>query len=61
VAVPYVSLEMGTEPDGRLPIREIVQGPRLDTDTAVRSLELLLASNGYSDVDITVSSVPLRA
>ena len=61
VAVPYVRLEMGTEPDGRLPIREIVQGPRLDTDTAVRSLEMLLASNGYSDVDITVSSVPLRA
>jgi hypothetical protein len=60
VAVPYVSLEMGTDPDGRLPIREIVQGPRVDTDTAVRSLELLLASNGYSDVDITVSSVPLR-
>jgi hypothetical protein len=60
VAVPYVSLEMGTEPDGRLPIREIVQGPRVDTDTAVRSLELLLASNGYSEVDITVSSVPLR-
>ncbi|MFQ5948420.1 MAG: DUF2971 domain-containing protein [Acidimicrobiia bacterium] len=60
VAVPYVSLEMGTDPDDRLPIREIVQGPRVDTDTAVRSLELLLAGNGYSDVDITVSSVPLR-
>lgn len=61
VAVPYVNLEMGTDPDGRLPIREIVQGPSVDTETAVRSLELLLASNGYSDVDITVSSVPLRA
>ncbi|MEE9205724.1 MAG: DUF2971 domain-containing protein [Acidimicrobiia bacterium] len=60
VAVPYVSLEMGTDPGGRLPIREIVQGPRVDPDTAIRSLELLLASTGYSDVDITVSSVPLR-
>ena len=60
IAVPYVSLAMGTEPDGRPPIREIVQGPRLDNETGVRSLELLLASNGYSDVEITVSSVPLR-
>jgi hypothetical protein len=60
VAVPYVSLAMGTDPGGRLPIRQIVLGPRVDTDTAVRSLELLLARNGYSDVDITVSSVPLR-
>lgn len=60
VAVPYVSLAMGTDPDGRLPIREIIQGPRVDKETAVRSLELLMASNGYSDVTITVSSVPLR-
>ncbi len=60
IAVPYVTLAMGADPDGRLPIREIVQGPRLDNETGVRSLELLLASNGYSDVEITVSSVPLR-
>jgi Protein of unknown function (DUF2971) len=61
VAVPYVNLAIGTGPEGGLPIREIVVGPRVDTDTAVRSLELLLASSGYSDVDITLSSVPLRA
>lgn len=60
VAVPYVSLAMGTDPDGRLPIRKIVQGPTADTETTLRSLELLLASTGYPDVDITVSSVPLR-
>ncbi len=60
VAVPYVSLAMGTDPGGRLPIRRIVQGPTVDTETALRSLELLLASTGYPHVDITVSSVPLR-
>lgn len=60
IAIPYVSLAMGTDPDRRLPIREIVQGPRVDNETSIRSLELLLASNGYSDVEITVSSVPLR-
>jgi Protein of unknown function (DUF2971) len=60
IAVPYVTLAIGTDPDARLPIREIVQGPRLDNETGVGSLELLMASNGYSDVKITVSSVPLR-
>ena len=61
VAVPYVSLKMGTESGKTLPIREVVVGPTVDADTAMKSLELLLASNGYSDVDIRVSSVPLRA
>ena len=61
VAVPYVSLKMGTESGKTLPIQEVVVGPTVDADTAMKSLELLLASNGYSDVDIRVSSVPLRA
>jgi hypothetical protein len=60
VAVPYLSLAMGTPPEGRLPIRKIVLGPTVHTETALGSLELLLASTGYRDVDITVSSVPLR-
>ncbi len=61
VAVPYMSLAVGTSPDGTLPIRQIILGPTVHSETAMRSLELLLASNGYSDVDIRVSSVPLRA
>ena len=60
VAMPYISLAMGTDPEGRLPIRHIVQGPRINSDLAAKSLELLLTANGYSDVDIAVSSVPLR-
>ena len=60
IAMPYIPLPMGTDPDGRLPIRHIVQGPRINTDIAARSLELLLTANGYPDVDTTVSSVPLR-
>ncbi len=61
VAVPFVSLEMDTDPDGTLPIRQVILGPTVDAETAMQSLELLLASNRYSDVDIRVSSVPLRA
>ena len=60
VAMPYISLAMGTDPDGQLPIRQIVQGPRVSSDTAARSLEMLLSSSGYSDAEIIVSSVPLR-
>jgi hypothetical protein len=61
VAVPYINLNVGTDPAGKLPIREVVQGPRVDSDTGVRSLELLLAGNGYPDVAITASSIPLRS
>jgi hypothetical protein len=61
VAVPYINLRIGTDPEGKLPITEVVRGPRVDSDTAVRSLELLLASNGYPDVAITASSIPLRS
>lgn len=59
--MPFISLEMGTDPDATLPIRQVVLGPTVDAETAIKSLELLLASNRYSDVDIRVSSVPLRA
>jgi hypothetical protein len=52
---------MGTDPDGRLPIRRIVQGPAVDPDMSAKSLELLLASNGYRDVETALSAVPLRA
>jgi hypothetical protein len=61
VAVPFVSLAMGTDPGGRLPIRRIVQGPSVEPETSANSLELLLASNGYTNVDIVLSEVPLRA
>jgi hypothetical protein len=60
IPVPYVALAIGNDTDGRLPIREIVLGPRADGETAVRSVELLLANHGYTGVEITTSSVPLR-
>jgi hypothetical protein len=55
-----MSLAMGTDPDGRLPIRRIVQGPAIDPEMAAKSLELLLAGNAYRDVEIAFSAVPLR-
>ncbi len=61
IPVPYVTLAIGIDTHGRLPIREIVLGPRSDTETAARSVDLLLTNNGYSGVKIVMSSVPLRA
>ena len=60
VAVPFVTLPMGTDPGGRLPIRRVVQGPAMEPDVSTRSLELLLAGNGYVDTEIVTSAVPLR-
>jgi hypothetical protein len=60
IPVPYITLAIGNDAHGRLPIREIVLGPRADNETAARSVELLLANHNYSDVAITTSSVPLR-
>ena len=60
IPVPYVTLAIGSDTDGRLPIREIVLGPRADSETAARSVELLLAKHGYSGVEVSTSSVPLR-
>jgi hypothetical protein len=60
VAVPFISLAMGADLGGRLPIRRIVRGPAVDADLASRSLELLLKANGYTQVETTTSAVPLR-
>jgi hypothetical protein len=60
IAVPYVTLTFGNHAHGRLPIGEIVLGPRSDSETATQSVELLLANHGYSGVEIKTSSVPLR-
>jgi hypothetical protein len=60
IPIPYVTLAIGNDAHGRLPIREIVLGPRADSGTAARSVELLLTNHGYSGVEISTSSVPLR-
>jgi hypothetical protein len=61
IAVPFITLSTGADHDSRLPIREVVVGPTVNAEMAQKSLELLLASNGYSDVAIKLSAVPLRA
>lgn len=55
---PYV--EIGME-SGRLPIRSVTIGPCKDRDLEHKALDSLLFENGYEDVEVLYSTVPLRA
>ena len=41
-------------------IRQIVQGPTTSPDIAAESVRILLASSGYTGVEVETSSIPLR-
>lgn len=60
--IAYIELNL-TTPDGAFPLKEIVIGPCPDSQLAKRNLTILLEANGIDSgaVEITVSSVPLRA
>lgn len=60
VAVPFISIGPDGGSVGDLPIRQIVQGPTTSPDIAAESVKILLATNGYTDVEVKASSIPLR-
>ena len=55
---PYVEIEFLQK--GKLPIESVMIGPCKDPDSEARSLELLLSENGYGDVKVLKSQIPLR-
>lgn len=55
---PYV--EFPFQQAGRLPLESIMIGPCRDPDSEGRALRSLLDANEYDDVEISVSSIPLR-
>jgi hypothetical protein len=57
VIVPYVKMN-GANGKG-LPIREIVVGPMLDFEKASNSVKMMLKANGYEDVRVWQSAIPL--
>lgn len=64
--IPYVELSLRLEAGalrGRLPLREVVQGPTLEPELSLDSLRAYLASNGYPEIftDSVASRIPLRA
>jgi hypothetical protein len=66
--VPYVemkgprfpTLSGEGEPDDRLPIVEVIQGPLVDPALGEKSLRLLLNKRGYDNVAVHRSKVPIR-
>lgn len=57
--IPFIPLNLSYS--GQLPLKEIVIGPSPQSLLAQKSLLLLLATLGYSDVAVRRSSVPLRS
>lgn len=55
--VPYYVFKMRK----KLPILSIKVGPTRYPDIAASSVSMLLADNGYTDVEVTTSAIPLRA
>jgi len=45
---------------GLLPIVEIIQGPLIDPQLGLKSLDMLLTKYGYDQVKIRKSDVPIR-
>jgi hypothetical protein len=58
VVVPYIKLGPGK--GSSLPIRSIRVGPGRDMDLTKRSVELYVATKGYSDVKVYITEVPFR-
>ena len=44
----------------QLPISSIVQGPRVEAEVGMKSLQMLTAKYGYSKIDVIGSKIPLR-
>lgn len=62
--IPYVKLNYGEKEEQkytkRLPIRKIILGPSLDFNLNKLSIEQLLKSMGYIDIEIVQSAIPYR-
>lgn len=57
--VPYVKL-IPTDPAKKLPIESIRSGPTLDKATASMAISMLLHKNGFSNVRVQGSDIPVR-
>ena len=61
--IPYLSLDLLTSSSSKtamLPIATVIQGPRVETEAGMKSLELLLRKYGHSKARVVSSTIPLR-
>lgn len=61
--IPYLSLDLsanGRSKTARLPISTVIQGPRVEAEAGMKSLELLLRKYRHSRAQVINSTIPLR-
>ena len=61
--IPYIDLKFPSpipNDNTKLPIIEIIQGPLSNPDLGLKSLDMLLKKQGYPNVHIRKSNVPVR-
>ncbi len=61
--IPYLSLDLSVRGKGdeeKLPISRIIQGPRVEAEVGMKSLELLIKKYGYSETEVVPSKIPFR-
>jgi len=61
--IPYLSLDLFVDSRSkptRLPIATVIQGPRVEAEAGMKSLELLLRKYDHSEARVISSTIPLR-
>ena len=61
--IPYLSLDLWvtrSAGEGTLPISRIIQGPRVESEVGMKSLEILKRKYGYADTEVVASKIPFR-
>ena len=61
--IPYLSLDLSSKrrgEEGTLPISRIIQGPRVEAEVGMKSLEILKRKYGYADTEVVASTIPFR-
>ena len=61
--IPYLSLDLsvtGRGDEEKLPISRIIQGPRVEAEVGMKSLELLVKKYGYTATEVVPSKIPFR-
>jgi len=56
ILIPYIEINF----EQKIPLKYIKIGPRNNVDIAIASIESFLQSNGFENVEVTKSDIPLR-
>ncbi len=61
--IPYLSLDLSVKGRGegeKLPVSRIIQGPRVEAEVGMKSLELLIKKYSYTATEVVPSKIPFR-